>query len=242
MRYKHISLAAAMAALSSISWPAWSTVPSCNYGTALGWISQPPTRALVTSSQSAMIDTGDVADGSTGHLWTTWHYFDSSGNQLALTEYVNWSSCTIYQCTATWGPNPLNVFSPDAYTFQVTTDATANTGAACIQSSIVIQNPPTAAIGAGWAQTGKSTDFFGTGTIDPHAVNSTLTYSWNFGDGTGSSSQNPTHSYSSAGTYTVTLTTNDGYFNSTTATGSVQAQSTDASSILVPVNYAAIGP
>jgi len=44
------------------------------------------------------------------------------------------------------------------------------------------------------------------------ALNSPLTYSWNFGDGNTSTLENPTHTYSSGGVYNVQLRVNDCQF------------------------------
>lgn len=241
MRYKCLLMAAAITALPLLSLPAWSAVPSCNYGTALSWVTQPPARALTSSSQSAEIDTWDFTDADDGNLWTSWHYYDSSGNELSQTEGVNWSSCNrnnnSWTCYAIWGPNPLSSFAPDIYTFQVTTGDAPYAAASCIETSITIQDAPTATMGSGLAQAGAVTNFIGSGTIDPNAVNPTLTYSWDFGDGGNSSLQNPTHTYATTGNYTVTLTTNDGYFNSTPTTAQVTVVTYAPSAVLVPVLY-----
>jgi PKD repeat protein len=52
-------------------------------------------------------------------------------------------------------------------------------------------------------------------TNSSSSVNSTLNYSWDFGDGNTSSVQNPSHTYANNGTYTVTLIASDCIFSDT---------------------------
>jgi hypothetical protein len=58
---------------------------------------------------------------------------------------------------------------------------------------------------------GNTTTF----TNSSSSVNSTLNYSWNFGDGNTSSIQNPSHTYTTNGTYTVTLIASNCIFSDT---------------------------
>ena len=58
---------------------------------------------------------------------------------------------------------------------------------------------------------GNTTTF----TNSSSSVNSTLNYSWNFGDGNTSSIQNPSHTYATNGTYTITLIASDCIFSDT---------------------------
>jgi PKD repeat protein len=58
---------------------------------------------------------------------------------------------------------------------------------------------------------GNTTTF----TNSSSSVNSTLNYSWNFGDGNTSSVQNPSHTYTTNGTYTVTLIASNCIFSDT---------------------------
>jgi hypothetical protein len=58
---------------------------------------------------------------------------------------------------------------------------------------------------------GNTTTF----TNSSSSVNSTLNYSWNFGDGNTSSIQNPSHTYATNGTYTVTLIASNCIFSDT---------------------------
>jgi PKD repeat protein len=58
---------------------------------------------------------------------------------------------------------------------------------------------------------GNTTTF----TNSSSSVNSTLNYSWNFGDGNTSSVQNPSHTYATNGTYTVTLIASNCIFSDT---------------------------
>jgi PKD repeat protein len=60
--------------------------------------------------------------------------------------------------------------------------------------------------------------FDASGSSDPNAGGSIMSYAWDFGDASGAGSGvQPTHSYSSAGTYTVKLTVSDAT-NTATAT------------------------
>jgi PKD repeat protein len=52
-------------------------------------------------------------------------------------------------------------------------------------------------------------------TNSSSSVNSTLNYSWDFGDGNTSSIQNPSHTYATNGTYTVTLIASNCIFSDT---------------------------
>jgi PKD repeat protein len=52
-------------------------------------------------------------------------------------------------------------------------------------------------------------------TNSSSSVNSTLNYSWDFGDGNTSSIQNPSHTYATNGTYTITLIASDCIFSDT---------------------------
>jgi hypothetical protein len=52
-------------------------------------------------------------------------------------------------------------------------------------------------------------------TNSSSSVNSTLNYSWDFGDGNTSSIQNPSHTYATIGTYTVTLIASNCIFSDT---------------------------
>jgi hypothetical protein len=52
-------------------------------------------------------------------------------------------------------------------------------------------------------------------TNSSSSVNSTLNYSWNFGDGNTSSIQNPSHTYATNGTYTITLIASNCIFSDT---------------------------
>ena len=247
MTHRRVLTTAVMAALSLLSPSAWSAVPACNYGTALSWYIPPPARVANSGTQTMSVLTYDWTDVQSNVIWSAWTFYDSSGNDPQGTTFIDFArepedSCytPAGYCTSTWS-NSMNIFTSDVYTLQVTTPDVPNAAASCIEASIVIQNLPTAAIGAGWATTGEVTDFAGSGTIDPNAANPSLTYSWDFGDGTQSTTQNPTHTYSAGGTYTVTLTTNDGYFTSTTATGQVTVNGKDVSTATVPVVYAALG-
>jgi PKD repeat protein len=58
---------------------------------------------------------------------------------------------------------------------------------------------------------GNTTTF----TNSSSSVNSTLNYSWDFGDGNTSSIQNPSHTYATNGTYTVTLIASNCIFSDT---------------------------
>ena len=58
---------------------------------------------------------------------------------------------------------------------------------------------------------GNTTSF----TNSSSSVNSTLNYSWDFGDGNTSSIQNPSHTYATNGTYTVTLIASNCIFSDT---------------------------
>jgi PKD repeat protein len=52
-------------------------------------------------------------------------------------------------------------------------------------------------------------------TNSSSSVNSTLNYSWDFGDGNTSSIQNPSHTYTTSGTYTITLIASNCIFSDT---------------------------
>jgi hypothetical protein len=52
-------------------------------------------------------------------------------------------------------------------------------------------------------------------TNSSSSINSTLNYSWDFGDGNTSSIQNPSHTYATNGTYTVTLIASNCIFSDT---------------------------
>jgi len=52
-------------------------------------------------------------------------------------------------------------------------------------------------------------------TNSSSSINSTLNYSWDFGDGNTSSVQNPSHTYATNGTYTVTLIASNCIFSDT---------------------------
>ena len=52
-------------------------------------------------------------------------------------------------------------------------------------------------------------------TNSSSSANSTLNYSWDFGDGNTSSIQNPSHTYATNGTYTITLIASDCIFSDT---------------------------
>ena len=134
-----------------------------------------------------------------------------------------------------YGASPQHTFQgPGVYSGLLTaTDATGLVSTTTF--SVTIDNLPPAVtagpdVGAAW---GQPVTLSGT-AVDPGANDqSTLSYSWTFGDGTPSASGGPSvaHSYSTPGSYTATLTSCDrwGACASDTATVTVRTRAVTAS-------------
>jgi PKD repeat protein len=112
-----------------------------------------------------------------------------------------------------FGPSPQHVFADNGVkSGQVTaTDAAGNTAVKTFSVSVGNVDPVVAAgpdDGAAW---GRTVAFNGAATDPGSADQSTLVYSWDFGDGTPSANGGPstTHAYAAPGNYTATLTVCD---------------------------------
>ncbi|UCE73791.1 MAG: PKD domain-containing protein [Methanomassiliicoccales archaeon] len=112
--------------------------------------------------------------------------------------------------TTGYGKDVIHVYTDEGiYTVTLTvTDTHGGAGTDTITVSVI--NPPPSA-DAGWVQYGdedSTVNFYGTG-LDTPSDQSSLTFSWEFGDGSMGSGQTQSHTYSLAGAYMVTLTVTD---------------------------------
>jgi PKD repeat protein len=108
------------------------------------------------------------------------------------------------------GKDVIHVYTDEGiYTVTLTvTDVHGGSGTSTITVSVI--NPPPSA-DAGWLQYGKedsAVNFLGTG-LDTPSDQSSLSYSWDFGDGTSAAGAAQSHTYSKSGAYMVILTVTD---------------------------------
>lgn len=254
MKPRKLFGASLIASLSLFSVTTYAAPPACNYGSDLFWNVLPPARVSTSGSLSmdvtVELPASDyvIISGSeiSPDYWPNWGFYLNGSSSETEGELILPDPCTGTLGGNEYCDNPFylgtaGLFPTGRYTVQVSTPSTAAVPS-CIQTTTIIQDPPTAVFeNVGWQQVAVSIDFSGGGAIDPNAVNSSLSFTWDFGDGTQitNGSASVSHTYSSLGTYTVTLKTYDGEFNSSTISYPITLVSYNAAAVVVPAAMAA---
>lgn len=196
------------------------------FGGDLGSVTNPTTGlSLALAAPDQTINLGalaknnvpPVADAGNGGVYSgnegTPISFDGSGSSSVCgfpTLQWNFSDGGV-----AYGPNPQHTFEgPGTYSGLLTaTDATGLTNTTTFTVNVADVAPTVNAgpnVGAAW---GMPVSFNGSAVDAGSNLQSTLSYSWDFGDGSPSASGGPSvvHSYSSPGDYLATLTVCDSY-------------------------------
>lgn len=189
-------------------------------------ISTPPTAAFTPSSPVCATKAVTFLDNSVAGTGTITSWVWSYGDGTTETKTDNSAVTHTYTTAGTY-----------AVTLTVTTDKGCSS-IANITSFKVNPLPVADFITPSICQSDGAANFTNTSTI---ADNSTLTYSWNFGDPNANTARpntstlkNPSHFYTAAGTYTVTLTVTSANGCPTVTSKSFTINGSNPTAVLLP--------